>query len=84
MRMLPEEVINAATLNGAHAMEMANEVGTITVGKLANLIITKPVPSLTYLFYAFGSNLLDRVMVSGQFLSLASAIDNTSPSEGKR
>jgi imidazolonepropionase len=69
MRMLPEEVINAATLNGAHAMEMADEVGTITVGKLANLIITKPVPSLTYLFYAFGSNLLEKVMVGGEFTS---------------
>jgi imidazolonepropionase len=75
MRMLPEEVINAATLNGAHAMELASEVGSITAGKLANLIITKPVPSLTYLFYAFGSNLLDKVMVGGEFLSSPGSTD---------
>jgi imidazolonepropionase len=66
MRMLPEEAINAATINGAYAMELQNEVGTITVGKKANLIITKPVPSLAYLPYAFGSSLIDKVMIGGQ------------------
>ncbi len=68
MRMLPEEAINAATINGAHAMELADEVGSISVGKRANLLVTKPVPSLAYLPYAFGSNLLERVMVNGEFL----------------
>lgn len=65
MKMLPEEAINAATLNGAWAMECANELGSISIGKKANLIITKPVPSLAYLPYAFGSNLIDSVMIKG-------------------
>ena len=65
MKMLPEEAINAATINGANAMELQDEVGSIAVGKLANLIITKPVPSLEYLPYSFGSNLIERVVVKG-------------------
>jgi imidazolonepropionase len=65
-KMLPEEAINAATLNGAAAMELADRTGSITAGKLANLIITKPVPSLAYLPYAFGNNLIDRVIVKGE------------------
>src|SRR6188768_132719 len=69
MKMLPEEAINAATLNGAFAMELQNEVGSITVGKKANLIFTKPIPSLAYLPYAFGSNLIDKVMINGEFVS---------------
>ena len=68
MKMLPEEAINAATLNGAFAMELQNEVGSITVGKKANLIFTKPIPSLAYLPYAFGTNLIDKVMIKGEFL----------------
>jgi imidazolonepropionase len=67
MRMLPEEAFNAATINGAFAMELANEVGSITTGKKANLIITKPVPSYTYLPYSFGSNLVDKVMLAGEW-----------------
>lgn len=65
MKMLPEEAVNAATINGAYAMETEKELGSITVGKKANLIFTKPVPSLAYLPYAFGSNLIDKVMISG-------------------
>jgi imidazolonepropionase len=68
MKMLPEEAINAATLNGAYAMELADQAGSITVGKKANLIITKPVPSLAYLPYAFGSNLIDKVMLQGELV----------------
>jgi imidazolonepropionase len=68
MNMLPEEAINAATSNGAHAMELANEVGSISVGKKANLIFTKPIPSLAYLPYSFGSNLIDKVMINGEFI----------------
>lgn len=68
MKMLPEEAINAATINGAYAMELHNEVGSITIGKKANLIFTKPVPSLAYLPYAFGSNLIDGVMIQGEWL----------------
>src|SRR5436189_648052 len=68
MKMLPEEAINAATLNGAFAMELQDETGSITIGKKANLIFTKPMPSLAYLPYAFGSNLIDKVMINGQFV----------------
>jgi imidazolonepropionase len=68
MRMLPEEAINAATINGAHAMELGGEVGSIAIGKMANIILTKPLPSLAYLPYAFGSNLVERVMVKGQWV----------------
>jgi len=68
MKMLPEEAINAATLNGAYAMEMGDTLGSLTPGKKANLIFTRPVPSLAYLPYAFGSQLIDKVMIGGQFV----------------
>jgi imidazolonepropionase len=68
MRMLPEEAINAATINGAYAMQLENEVGSITVGKKANLIFTKQVSSLAYLPYAFGNNLIDKIMINGKFI----------------
>lgn len=68
MKMLPEEAINAATINGAYAMELQNEVGSITISKKANLIFTKPIPSLTYLPYSFGNNLIDKVMIKGLFI----------------
>lgn len=69
MRMLPEEAINAATLNGAHAMELQRQVGSITTGKKANLIFTSPIPSLAYLPYAFGTNLVSKVMIGGNWIS---------------
>lgn len=68
MKMLPEEAINAATINGAYAMEVEKELGSITVGKKANLIFTKPIPSLAYLPYSFGTNLIDKVMINGEFI----------------
>jgi imidazolonepropionase len=68
MKMLPSEVINAATINGACAMEVQNEMGSITIGKKANLIVTKEIPSLAYLPYSFGNNLIDRVMVRGEWI----------------
>jgi imidazolonepropionase len=68
LKMLPEEVINAATLNGAYAMEREKETGSITMGKKANLIITKPIPSLAYLPYAFGTRLIERVMLGGEWV----------------
>ncbi len=68
MKLLPEEAINAATLNGAYAMELGNELGSITPGKRANLIFTKPIPSIAYLPYAFGSDLIDKVMINGAFI----------------
>ena len=68
MKLLPEEAINAATINGAYAMELGNELGSITPGKKANLIFTKPIPSIAYLPYAFGSNLIEKVMINGAFI----------------
>ena len=68
MKMLPEEAINAATINGAFSMELQHEVGSITIGKKANLIFTKPIPSLAYLPYSFGDNLIDKVMINGEFI----------------
>jgi imidazolonepropionase len=67
MKMLPEESLNAATINGAYAMEVQKELGSITPGKKANLIFTKPIPSVAYLPYAFGDNLIDKVMISGKW-----------------
>jgi imidazolonepropionase len=68
MRMLPEEAINASTLNGAYAMELQDEVGSITKGKRANLVMTVPVPSIQYLPYSFSNNLIEKVMVNGEFI----------------
>ena len=68
MKMLPEEAINAATINGAYAMDLGEVLGSITVGKKANLIFTKSIPSLAYLPYSFGSNLIDKVMIEGRFI----------------
>lgn len=65
MKMTPEEAINAATLNGAYAMGLEKEVGSITVGKRANLILTKPIDSYYFLPYAFGSNHIKKVYLNG-------------------
>ena len=69
MKLLPEEAVNAATLNGAFAMGLGGSLGSITPGKLANLIITTPVPSLSYLPYSFGSNCIDKVIIRGRFIA---------------
>jgi len=74
MRLLPEEAINAATINGAYALSMGQELGSITPGKKANLIITRPLSSLAYLPYAFGSDLIDQVMIGGEFVRDSSLI----------
>lgn len=65
MKMTPEEAINAATVNGAYAMGISETYGSITVGKKANLIITKPISSYYQIPYAFGSNLIEDVIISG-------------------
>jgi imidazolonepropionase len=68
MSMLPEEAINAGTLNGAYAMGLGEELGSITIGKKANLIFTRPIPSVAYLPYSFGVNQIDKVMIKGKFI----------------
>ncbi len=65
MKMLPEEAINAATLNGAYAMGLDGEVGAIAIGHRANLILTKEIPSYSFIPYSFGSNLIDKVYLNG-------------------
>ena len=66
MRLTPEEAINAATINGAYAMGLSKTHGSITKGKVANLIITKEIPSYGYIPYAFGSDLIDGVIINGK------------------
>ena len=66
MKMLPEEALNAATINGAYAMELSDTLGSISLGKKANLIITKPMQSIAYMPYAFGTNWVEKVMIAGE------------------
>ena len=68
MKMLPEEVINAATINGAYAMECEAESGSIMIGKRADLILTKKIPSVAYLFYSFSTDNIDKVMIKGKWV----------------
>jgi len=69
MRMTPEEAINAVTLNSAYAMDLSETHGSIAKGKVANLFITKEVPSYAYIPYSFGSNLVDTVILNGEIKS---------------
>lgn len=66
MKMLPEEAINSVCLNGAAALELSTELGTITPGKLANLIITRPIPSVAFIPYDYGNNPVSKLIVSGR------------------
>ena len=68
MKMTPEEAINAATINGAYAMGLSETHGSITKGKKANLILTKPISSYYQIPYAFGSNLIESVFIEGRIL----------------
>jgi len=69
LRMLPEEVLHAVTINAAYAMGLQETHGTICRGKKANVIITKEVPGLAYLPYAYGSDLIDTVILGGEILT---------------
>lgn len=63
MKLTPSEALNATTINGAYAMNLENELGSITIGKKANIIITKEIPSLDYLPYSFGENKVERMLI---------------------
>jgi imidazolonepropionase len=63
MKMLPEEAINASTINAAYAMGLEDRLGTIAVGYSANILITRPIPSLTFMPYSFANNLVERVII---------------------
>lgn len=66
MRLTPEEAVNAATINTAYALELLDDHGSITVGKCANLFITRPIPSVAYVPYAYGTSLVETVIVNGK------------------
>jgi imidazolonepropionase len=68
MKMTPEEAFNAATINTAFALELSNEVGSITVGKKANVFITKPIPSIAFLPYSFGTSYIDTIILNGRVI----------------
>jgi imidazolonepropionase len=65
MKLTPEEAINATTINGAYALELSHTHGSITKGKLGNVIITKPIPSLAFIPYSFGVDLINKVIITG-------------------
>jgi imidazolonepropionase len=66
LKMLPEEVINAVTINSAYAMGLSETHGSIARGKVANMFITKKIPSYEFMSYAFGSDLIDTVILKGK------------------
>ena len=68
LRMLPEEVIHASTINGAYAMGVSDILGSISKGKIANVFITKEISTYEYLPYAYGSDLIDTVILNGNIL----------------
>lgn len=68
-KLLPEEAINAATINSAYAMGVSDSLGSITVGKKANLFITKEIPSYNFIPYAFGGNHIEQVILNGKIIN---------------
>lgn len=69
MKLTPEEAFNACTINGAAALELSATHGSITIGKKANMMITKPIPSLAFIPYSFGVDLLKTVIVNGEVIN---------------
>ena len=67
--MTPEEAINAATFNAAHALQLEVTHGSITKGKAANFILTEKIPSYGFLPYSFGQNHIDSVYINGKRIS---------------
>jgi len=65
MKMTPEEAINGATINGAYALNLSHKVGSISKGKLANFIITKPIKSYSYIPYSFTNNCIEKIFLKG-------------------
>lgn len=67
MRLTPAQAINATTINGAAALDLAASHGSIAVGKRANLLITKPIPSIDFIPYAYTTDIVEAVMLGGEF-----------------
>jgi imidazolonepropionase len=68
-RMLPEEAINAMTINSAYAMGLSDDYGSIARGKIANIYITRPIPSYSFMPYAYGSNKVETVILAGKVIN---------------
>lgn len=68
MRLTPEQALNACTINSAYAMGVSNKVGSITIGKKANLIITKPIPSLAFIPYSHQTPIIKQVILNGKLI----------------
>jgi len=68
-KMLPQESLNATTINSAYAMGISDLAGSIAKGKIANFFITKPIPSLEFMPYAFGSNKIEKVVLKGKIIT---------------
>ncbi len=68
MKMLPEEVINAVTINSAYAMGISDTHGSIAKGKIANVFITKPIPSYEFIPYSYTSRIVDTVILNGKII----------------
>jgi imidazolonepropionase len=68
LKMTPEEAFNAATINAACAMGISSTHGSISQGKVANLFITKEIPSFGFFPYAFGSDLIEKVILKGNII----------------
>ncbi len=66
LKMTPEEAINAATINSAHALELGDELGSISPGKRANLFITEPIPDYSFIPYSFGTSRIETVILNGE------------------
>mgnify|MGYP006075907661 FL=1 len=69
MKMTPEQVINSTTINTAYAMGLEKELGSICIGKKANLFITKEISSYSYLPYSFGENVIEKVVLNGKIMA---------------
>ncbi|MEQ8476745.1 MAG: imidazolonepropionase [Fulvivirga sp.] len=69
MKMTPEEAINAATINTAYAIDLSDTYGSITKGKTASVFITKEIPSYAFIPYAFGSDVIDQVILKGEVVN---------------
>ncbi len=69
MRMTPNEALNAATMNSAYAMDLLSSHGSITPGKAGSILITKEIPSLAYIPYAFTSHTIDAVIIDGMLMA---------------
>jgi imidazolonepropionase len=66
MRLTPEEALSALTINGAAALGLSHDRGAISVGRRADLVVSKPVPSIAYIPYSFGEDLVEKVVVGGR------------------